>query len=158
MTHDHPEWAEWDEYLHGAREQAQVRQDALVKRLQLPADVQYALTMDDARMAWSRNGKEFLIARITMIGSVSFTHGTWLWSWANPSLPRPVLGDIERLKVFGRDRGFPILTTEGLDYHPDMVTELRYVAASVLDAEGLWTEPRDDGETHFLLHDLKSAA
>ncbi len=32
------------------------------------------------------------------------------------------------------------------------------VAASVLDAEGLWAEAMDDVQPHFMIHDLALAA
>lgn len=90
-----------------------------------------------------------------MIGSVSLSQRTWLWSWANESLPSAALGDIARVRRFGEAHDFPELPWPGFGYLPELVAEARMVAASVLDADGLWSESTDDGEPHFLLHDLK---
>ncbi|MCP2314483.1 DUF6882 domain-containing protein [Kitasatospora paracochleata] len=149
--HDH---SAWEAVVLAARERARARQALMVERYSLSGDVQYAWSMDDARMTWSRGGQVFLTGRITMIGSVSLDRGTWLWAWANDSLPRAVVGDIEEVRRFGEAGGFPVLPWQGFDYHPELVAEARMVAASVLDADGLWAESTDGMQFHFLLHDL----
>jgi hypothetical protein len=132
-------------------------QAVMVERFGLSGDVQYHWSMDEARIAWSRGGVVFLTGRITMIGSESLSQRTWLWSWANDSLPRTVLGDIDHVRRFGEAHDFPVLPWEGFEYHPELVAEARAVAASVLEAEGLWTDTADDVQLHFLLHDLTPA-
>ncbi|BAU82106.1 hypothetical protein SLA_1163 [Streptomyces laurentii] len=150
--HDH---ADWEEVVSSARERARSRQALMVERHGLSGDVQYHWSLDDARMTWSRGGEPFLTGRLTMIGSVSLSQRTWLWSWANESLPSAALGDIARVRRFGEAHDFPVLPWPGFGYLPELVAEARMVAASVLDADGLWSESTDDGEPHFLLHDLK---
>ncbi|MFF3602314.1 DUF6882 domain-containing protein [Streptomyces sp. NPDC002463] len=150
--HDH---SGWEEVVGAARERARSRQALMIERHGLSGDVQYHWSMDDARITWSRNGTAFLTGRITMIGSVSLSHETWLWSWANDSLPPAVLGDIDRVRAFGEANGFPVLPWPGFDYDPALVAEARTVAASVLDAEGLWADSTDDVQLHFTIHDLK---
>ncbi|MEV7184037.1 DUF6882 domain-containing protein [Kitasatospora sp. NPDC093102] len=153
--HDH---SGWEEVVLAARERARTRQALMVERFGLSGDVQYHWSMDDAQIAWSRDGKVFLTGRLTMIGSVSRPQRSWLWSWANESLPHPVLGDIERVRRFGEENDHPVLPWPGFDYHPELVAEARLVAASVLDAELLWAESTGDVELHFLVHDLTLTA
>ena len=153
--HDH---SDWEAVVVTARERARSRQALMVERFGLSGDVQYDWSMDDAQITWSRGGEVFLIGRLTMIGSVSLAQQTWLWSWANESLPHAVLGDIERVRRFGEENGYPVLPWPGFTYHPELVAEARMVAASVLDAEGLWTESMDDVQLHFMVHDLVLAA
>ncbi|MFG2480520.1 DUF6882 domain-containing protein [Streptomyces fagopyri] len=153
--HDH---SEWQEVVLAARDRARSRQARMVERFGLSGDVQYHWSMDDAQITWSRDGKVFLTGRLTMIGSVSLARRTWLWSWANESLPRSVLGDIDRVRQFGEENDYPVLQWQGFDHHLELVAEARMVAASVLDAEGLWAESTDDAQLHFLVHDLASVA
>ncbi|MBD0675621.1 DUF6882 domain-containing protein [Streptomyces sp. CBMA156] len=153
--HDH---SDWEEVVLAARERARGRQALMVERFGLSGDVRYQWSMDDARIAWSRAGTVFLTGRLTMIGSVSVPRQSWLWSWANESLPPAVLGDIERVRRFGEENGYPVLPWPGFDYHPELVAEARMVAASVLDAEGLWADFSDDVQLHFLVHDLTLTA
>ena len=153
--HDHPGW---EALVAEARERARSRQALMVERFGLSGDVQYEWSMDDARITWRRDAKVFLTGRLTMIGSVSLAQQTWLWSWANESLPHAVLGDIERVRQFGEENDFPVLPWPGFGYQPELVAEARLVAASVLDAEGLWAESTDDVQLHFMVHDLVPVA
>lgn len=153
--HDH---TGWDAVVLAARERARSRQALMVEHFGLPGDVQYDWSMDDAQITWSRDGKVFLTGRLTVIGSVSVAQQTWLWSWANGSLPHAALGDIEQVRQFGEENDYPVLPWPGFDSHPGLVAEARMVAASVLDAEGLWAESMDDVQLHFMVHDLVLAA
>ncbi|MFJ3794098.1 DUF6882 domain-containing protein [Kitasatospora sp. NPDC090091] len=153
--HDH---SDWEEVVFAARERARSRQARMIERYGLSGDVQYDWSLDDAVITWSRGGEVFLTGRLTMIGSVSLSRGTWLWSWANDSLPRAALGDIEKVRRFGEANGHPVLPWPGFDHHPELVAEARMVAASVLDAEGLWADSLDDVQLHFLVHDLTLTA
>ncbi|GAA2119844.1 hypothetical protein GCM10009759_68240 [Kitasatospora saccharophila] len=153
--HDHAAWAE---LVAAARERARARQALLAERLAPPGDVQYRWSMDEARITWSRGGTAFLTGRLTMIGSVSLPRQTWLWAWANDSLPPAVLGDIERVRHYGERHGHPVLPWPGFDHHPELVAEARLVAAAVLDADALWAEHGEDTQLHFLIHDLTPVA
>jgi hypothetical protein len=113
--------------------------------------------MNEARISWSRGGEVFLNGRLTMLGSVSLAQETWLWSWANDSLPPAVLGGIDRVRRFGEANNYPVLPWPGFAYHPELVAEARLVAASVLDAELVWADATDDTHLHFLVHDLTPA-
>ncbi|MFI6844365.1 hypothetical protein OG535_38110 [Kitasatospora sp. NBC_00085] len=149
--HDH---RDWEEVVLAARERARARQALMVERFGLSGDVEHHWSTDDARITWSREGKAFLTGRLTLIGSVSLARQTWLWSWANDSLPHALLGDIEQVRQFGEQNNYPVLPWPGFDHHPELVAEARMVAASVLDAEGLWADSTDDVQLHFLVHDL----
>jgi hypothetical protein len=151
QNHDH---SDWEAIVLAARERATARQASMVERFALAGDVQYDWSLDEARITWSRGGTGFLSGRITMIGSVSVPQQTWLWSWANPSLPVLALGDVDQVRRYGEANDFPVLPWESFNYHPDLVTEARVVAAWVLDAEGLWSDDLGDVQLHFLIHDL----
>ncbi|MGW2595306.1 DUF6882 domain-containing protein [Streptomyces sp. NPDC001515] len=154
-SHDH---SDWDEVVRAARERARSRQALMVERYGLSGDVQYDWSLDDARITWSRDGRTFLTGRLTMIGSVSLAERSWLWAWANDSLPPAVLGDIERVRVFGETHGYPVLPWRGFAHDAGLVAEARMVAASVLDADGLWADQVDDMQLHFAIHGLETVA
>ncbi|MET8700652.1 DUF6882 domain-containing protein [Kitasatospora sp. NPDC004723] len=141
-----------------ARERARTRQVLMIDRFGLSGDVQDEWSMDDARITWSRAGKVFLAGRLTVIGSVGIPRQSWLWTWANEPLPPATLGDIERVRRFGEENGYPVLPWPGFNHHPELVAEARMVAASVLDAEGLWADSTDDVQLHFLVHDVDPVA
>lgn len=115
--HDH---TGWDAVVLAARERARSRQALMVEHFGLPGDVQYDWSMDDAQITWSRDGKVFLTGRLTVIGSVSVAQQTWLWSWANGSLPHAALGDIEQVRQFGEENDYPVLPGQASTPTPDL--------------------------------------
>ncbi|MFD4571325.1 DUF6882 domain-containing protein [Streptomyces sp. NPDC058417] len=144
----------WEAVVDAARVRARSRQARMVERHGLSGDVRYDWSLDDARITWARGGTVFLTGRLTLLGTVALDRETWLWSWANPSLPPAVLGDVDQIRRYGEEHGHPVLPWPGFDAHPGHVAAARLVAASVLDAEGLWADTADGVQLPFLLHDL----
>ena len=152
MEHDH---ADWEAVVQAAHHRAAERQDRLIGWL--GEDAQYSWDLEQAAISWSRAGAEFCRARLTLIGTVSLSESTWLWSWANDSLPRSAVGDMGRVRQYGELHEFPVLPWESFNQHPELVREARVVSAAVLDAAGLWTDQAGDVQLHFLLHDLSGS-
>jgi len=152
-AHDHELW---ESVALAALDRVQQRQARTIEQHRLSGDCQYFWSMEDTAITWSRDGHEFLRGRITMIASVNTGRGTWLWSWANDSLPRAVLGDIERVRSYGIEHNFPLLTAPGFRADQKPVAQARTVAADVLDAELLWRNVSDpDLEIHFAVRELR---
>ncbi|MFK4082462.1 DUF6882 domain-containing protein [Kribbella sp. NPDC020789] len=149
MEHDHQEW---ERVVQQATTQAAARQTQLIE--QLGDDVQYDWDLEQATITWSRAGTPFRAARLTLIGTVSLTESSWLWSWANDSLPPAAVGDMPKVRDHGDAHGYPVLSWPSFNSHPGLVKEARVVSAAVLDATALWTDQSGDVVLHFLLHDL----
>ncbi|MEU4607839.1 DUF6882 domain-containing protein [Kribbella sp. NPDC023972] len=149
MDHDH---SAWERVVQDAHNRAADRQQQLIDRL--GDDAQYQWDLDQGAIAWSRAGRTFCTARLTLIGTVSLTESSWLWSWANDSLPPAAIGDMHAVREYGESNGYPVLPWPSFNHHPGLVKEARVVSAAVLDAAGLWTDQAGDIQLHFLLHDL----
>ncbi len=148
MNHDHHEW---ERVVQQATAQAAARQERLVEQL---GDVQYDWDLEQATITWSRAGTPLRTARLTLIGTVSLTEASWLWSWANDSLPPAAVGDMRKVLEYGETHRYPVLSWPSFNSHPGLVKEARVVSAAVLDATALWTDQSGDVVLHFLLHDL----
>lgn len=152
MEHDH---SDWERVVQDATTQAAARQQRLIERL--GDDAQYHWDLEQAVITWSRAGTAFCTARLTLIGTVSLTESSWLWSWANDSLPAAAIGDMPKVRQYGEAHGYPVLPWPSFEHHPDLVKEARVVSAAVLDATALWTDQSGDVQLHFLLHDLSGS-
>ncbi|NUT35407.1 MAG: hypothetical protein HOV79_20325 [Hamadaea sp.] len=150
--HDHDAW---ESAALDALGRVQKRQAQMIENYDLRGDVQYHWSVDDGVIVWSRGGTAFLRGRLTLVATVNTVHQTWLWSWANDSLPDAVLGDVARVRQHGEDHAYPLLTWRSFRADQKPVAQARMVAADVLDAEGLWFDRVDDLEFHFVLHDLR---
>jgi hypothetical protein len=150
-SHDHDMW---ESLALSALARAEQQSDRLVADYGLGGDVQYHWSLDDARIVWSRAGREFLRARITMIATVNTVQRTWLWAWANRTMPPSVLGDIDSVRRYGVEHHFPLLARAGFQADPKPVNQARVVAGYLLGADGLWRDLSGDMEIHFAFHDL----
>lgn len=76
-----------------------------------------------------------------VIGSHDGVGGTWMWAWANPSIPEAMTADSRKVKEYGEARGIDRLTT------PEFVAEemdawrLTALAAKLCDSQGAYRGP-----------------
>jgi hypothetical protein len=155
VEHEHEMW---EAFAQAAAQRVAVMQARFMDQYHyrlLSGDVQYFWSLDDATITWSRGGEAVLRGRITAIGSVDTNSGTWLWSWANPSLPERVLGDIDRVRRHGEEHAYPVLVWQSFEADAKPVNQATAVALDLLDAVGLWRDYSDGLELVFAIHDLQ---
>ena len=99
-----------------------------------------------------------LLPDVEFIGSISNTSGTWRWSWANFSLHPQVVGRISAVRQYGLDNGFAPLVVP--QWKADVVDawELAGVAAYVLEAQGVYRAPTDNGYLFMALMGIRRAS
>ncbi|MEV0290135.1 DUF6882 domain-containing protein [Kribbella sp. NPDC050820] len=151
MDHDH---SDWEDVVREATARAAAGQQHLIDRL--GDDAQYHWDLEQATIACSRHGEVFCTARLTLLGTVSLAESTWLWSWADETLPPAAVGDTALIRQCGEHHNYPVLPWPSFNHHPDLVKEARVVSSAVLDAEALWTDQSGDLQLHFGLHDLNA--
>jgi hypothetical protein len=89
------------------------------------------------------------------LGSITGPGGTWLWGWANESVPAVATKRLNEVRRYGEAHGFPKLTEaewkpEGNDGHDVMV-----VSASILDAPACFHDHHQNLALFFALFGLK---
>ena len=57
-----------------------------------------------------KDGLPKVIASIQVLGSTSVASGTWLWSWANETMPKGVTGRMKAVQAFGQAENLELLT------------------------------------------------
>ena len=152
-AHDHELWVS---VARAAADRMIERHNQMIATYGLTNDsVQYYWSTDDATIVWSRAGEEFLRGRITSIGSVNAEKQTWLWSWANRSVPPAALGNIADVRRYGMEQNFPLLVWPGFQSDQEPVYQATMVALDILGADGLWRDYVDGLEMVFAVHDLQ---
>jgi hypothetical protein len=132
------------------------RHGRMIAKYGLTSGVKYHWSTDDAVIAWSRDGAEFLRGSITSLGSVNAAKQSWLWSWANPSVPPAALGNIEAVRRFGEEHNFPLLYWPSFQSDQAAVDQATMVALDILSADGLWRDFTGGLEMVFAVHDLQT--
>ena len=93
-----------------------------------------------------------MVCAAQVLGTQSDTEGTWLWAWANPSVPEAVRNDAELVRDFGERQGIAMFTEAehriGSSLPPEM---LALIASELTDADGYYRGPYEGGAVLVLL-------
>ena len=92
------------------------------------------------------------------MGTTSVIGGTWLWGWANKSIPTVLTRALSAVKAFGEAEALPVLTEPSWptdEYHG---WEMTAIAARLVGAKGPYRTPRTTGgHSYYLFTDLRFA-
>jgi hypothetical protein len=100
---------------------------------------------DRGTLTFSENGVPKVRASIQVIGTTSISGKTWMWAWANDSLPRNVTNEVAKVREFGAAENIAQLTKEELPDDEYLGWGLTAVAAKVLGAKGAYRCPDSNG-------------
>ena len=134
------------------------RQARLTEAYGLSTHERFDYDQASATLTFSSGGVPAVVADVEFIGSIANTSGTWRWSWANFSLLPQVVGRISAVRQYGLDNGFAPLVVP--QWKADVVDawELAGVAAYVLEAQGVYRAPTDNGYLFMAIMGIRSAA
>jgi hypothetical protein len=79
------------------------------------------------------------------VGSTSTTTKTWLWGWANESLPTSVTARICEVRDFGNSEALSQLTEPKLPDEEYLGWDLTAIAAEIIGAKGAYRCPGKHG-------------
>lgn len=113
--------------------------------------------LDSGTLVFSESGAPKVIAQIQAVGTTSKTSGTWLWGWANESLPPRVTARLRAVRDFGEAEGLHTLTEPKLPDDEYLGWELTAITAQIIDAKGAYRCPGENGFFYLVYTDLKLA-
>jgi hypothetical protein len=147
----------WQSFVESCHQDLVAKQDKLSSEYSLSHHRRWDWDQERAELAFSNDGVPTVIANVEFIGSVSTKSNTWLWSWANPSLLKTVRSDITAVRDFGGDRDFPHLTVPKWRADETDGWDMASVAVHVLNAQGIYRTPGDNGFTFLALSNVRFA-
>lgn len=93
-----------------------------------------------------------VVCSAQVLGTQSDASRTWLWAWANPSVPATVRRDAELVRSFGERQGISVMTDAEHRIDPSMSPEMLSLVASELTyADGYYRGPYDGGAVFVLV-------
>jgi hypothetical protein len=136
----------WLEFASDATAYLASRQDDAEREFDLESWERYSVDPETGTLTFSTGGKPGVVAHILVVGSIADKPGTWLWSWANSSMPKSLSEPITRVRQFGKDHGFdkladPVWPGDKIDGW-----EMAAAAAFILSAKGAYRAPYEDGD------------
>lgn len=136
----------WVGFVSNATAYLSKQQDAAEREFDLESWEQYSLDPETGTFTFSTGGKPGVVAHVLVVGSIADEPGTWLWSWANSSMPDSLSEPITHVRQFGEDHGFDKLTDPGWPGDKTDGWEMAAAAALVLHAKGAYRAPFADGD------------
>lgn len=141
----------WASLVAGARTMMGERQPATYAQFGLDFSMQYEWDLDRAELVFSSEGTPIVRADLQFLGSITGRGGTWLWGWANESVPTAATERLAEIRRYGEAQGFPKLTDtewtpEGNDGHDVML-----VSACILGAPAFFHDHYQNLALFFLL-------
>ena len=106
--------------------------------------------LDRGTLTFSQDGQPKVVAAIQVVGSTSLSSGTWLWGWANQSLPLCVTIEVEKVRAFGQLENLLELTQAMRPADELVGWEMTAVAAKLLGAKGAYRCPGENGVVYLI--------
>jgi hypothetical protein len=113
--------------------------------------------LERGTVTFSENGPKVL-ASIQAIGTTSISGGTWMWGWANESLPPNVTKAVVKVCEFGQAENIAELTEAELPDDEYLGWEMTAVAAKLLGAKGAYRCPSENGFVYVAYSSIGFAA
>jgi hypothetical protein len=113
--------------------------------------------LEAGTLTFSENGSPKVIASIQVVGTTSKSGGTWLWAWANKSLPDKVTMAVRKVRAFGEAENLSELTQESLPDDEYLGWGMSAVAAKILGSKGAYRCPGDNGFVYVVYSSLRFA-
>jgi hypothetical protein len=113
---------------------------------------------DTGVITFSTAGRPILLIRFQYVGSFSKMSRTWLWSWANDSMPPLLSREMERVREYGARRRFSKLTKEQWAGQERDGWEMAAVANYLLKGKGVYRPPGKFGVAFVVFTDVRRAA
>lgn len=144
----------WGEFVSKATAYLSKQQDAVVRKFDLESWKRFSLDPRTGTLTFSTGGKPRVVAQVLLVGSVADKPGTWLWSWADSSVPESMSEPILRVRQFGEDHGFDKLADPTWPGRKTDGWEMAAAAAFILSAKGAYRAPYEGGFVFLIFTDI----
>jgi hypothetical protein len=142
---------DWSAWSREAVILAKERNDRWRDRFGL-ADARYRWDLDRAELVFSRSSDE-VFAELCLIGTIA--GDTFLWSWANDTLPEAATQRVGLVRAFGCQHDLTLLTTPEFPGDRAQGLELLAISARVQGADGVFVDSTADTLLFFTLFDFR---
>jgi len=153
-----PAWAQsWEDLVKASVDYLEAQQKKMVADFALSKHEEWNMDGDKGELVFSSKGVTAVVATFQEIGTVSKISNTWLWSWANSSVPPQVTVAAQQVRRHGQKHGFSKLVDRKWDADEADGWEMAAVAAYLLKAKGAYRAPYDNGAAFVIITDIRWA-
>jgi hypothetical protein len=144
---------DWEGLLSDAEAYVEQCQERLKSEFSLLDYPRYDYDQESATLVFSGAERPNLKLTIQVIGSWAAKSGTWLWAWDNDSILVGARDHVHVLRKFGLENGFQRLSEALWDAEQADAWQMTHVACLLLQADGVYRAPDDDGALFMVISD-----
>lgn len=134
------------------------RQDAMLERFKIRTYKRYDVSQEQGLIVFSTDGTPYVVADVQLVGSYSDTSKTWLWAWANDSIPAGLVADSKRVHAFGEARRLERLTKDKWPATEEDGWEMANFQAHITGADLTYRTRFPQGWSYLTLRNMRLAA
>ncbi len=145
---------EFADYVHESVHQLIELNNKYQNEFRIGEYARWSYDLDDAKLRFSNEGVVLVEADIQAAGSIAKQSKSWLWSWANSSLPEHVTDSILAVKEFGETHKILKLTDDYWEATEADGWEMSAVANRIIGGRGVYRCPDEKGFFFLILTDI----
>ena len=145
---------DWKRWSREAVELMQSRNRAFMEKFAL-CDQPFRWDLEAAQIAFIA-AECAVVADLCMVGSISVCEKTFLWAWANETIPSGAQEGLLDVRAFGATHDLDLLVTAEWPATRAEGLEMLAVAGRVLDADGAFVDSAGDLTMFFVLHRFRT--
>lgn len=147
---------EQQDWVQRARAKAQQRMEEARRRFELGTHAHYEVDLAAATIRFrDTGGREQLCASLQVAGSWSPGSASWMWGWANDSVPQAARSRLQAVRARGDEQGVEPLQAAIVECDEGDAWSLASLAADVLDAQCLYRTDGPKNQLFLLLFDIQ---
>lgn len=147
--------AAWGRLVETSYAYLEARQDELMRDFDLAGHQRWDLDQETGALVFSNDGVPAVAAAFQFVGSFSTKSGTWLWSWANPSIEPGLHEGLQAVVAYGEANGFSKLTKAKWAAEEVDGWEMAAITAYLLKAKGVYRPPFSNGVSFVVITDIR---
>jgi Family of unknown function (DUF6882) len=145
----------WASLVAAARAMMAERQPATYAEFGLDYTMQFQWDTEQAEVVFSSRGVSVARADLQFVGSIAGREPTWLWGWANDSIPGAATARLAEVRRYGEEQGFDKLTRPAWAPEGDDGHDLMIVSACILGAPAFFHDHAGGAVLYFVLDRFK---
>jgi uncharacterized protein DUF6882 len=148
---------QFKEFRHQAVHQLMALNKACDEQFHYKSLPRWQYELDARTLTFLDDNVPKVVASIEAVGSSSKSGKTWMWAWANDSLPSPVKEAVSTVRDFGEAEGIDVLTKPCSPDDEYLGWEMTAIAAKLLGSVGAYRCPGDNGFIYFVFSEIHFA-
>ena len=101
----------------------------------------WSLNLDQGDLIFTFDNGIFVTCPAQIVGTLDSESGTWLWGWANPSIPEALQRDALRVREYGQQHQIARLTSAEWPCTEEDAWRMAALACMLCEAQGVYRGP-----------------